>query len=146
MHDFIALLQHIHHELSLLGPAFVPVALSKYRMLCAVPICTLCLCAAAADYLRSRGFAGTLWLLSAALLLLSFRGDSLLWNPAVGADLAAISIGFAMLSVLIAFWHEFQRYLYKARRERRKYRRVPGTFGAPLPGTGPRPTRNSSRI
>lgn len=146
MHEFIALLRHIHRELFLLGPAVVPVTLSKYRMLCAGLICATCLCAAGADYLRSRRHSGAMWVLSAGLLLVAFRADAMLWSPTVGAGFGGAAILIASLAVLIAFWHEFQRYLRHARQERRKYRRVPGTMGAPLPGTGPRPTRNSSRL
>jgi hypothetical protein len=145
MHQFVALLQHIHRELYLLGPAIVPVTLSKYRMICAALICGLCVCAAIADSVQRRWIAGALWLVSGGLLVVSFRADSLLWDPQTGPNLAGAAIGIAVVCVLLAFWHELQRTLENARRERRKYRQVPGTSGSPVPGSGPRQTRNSSR-
>lgn len=144
MHQFVALLQHIHREIYLLGPGVVPVTFSKYRMLCAALICGLCACAGLADWIQRRWIGGALWLVAAGMLLVGFRADSLLWDPQTGPDLASAAIAVAVLCLVLSLWHELQRSLERARRERRKYRRVPGTSGAPLPGSGPRQTRKSS--
>lgn len=134
MHQILALLRHIHRELYLLGPAIVPAVLSKYRMECGAGVCLLCLAAAGLEMLSRRWSASLLWIASGGLLMTGLIADSRLWGTHTGAEFGAAAIGAAGLGVLVALGYLVQAALREARRERREYRRIPGSSPARMPG------------
>lgn len=144
MNSVLAPLRHIHRELYLFGWGIVPAVLAKFRMECLLAIACLCLGAVILEMVQRRWFSVAVWIASWGLLCAGMRADRMLWGTEDGAILGGAAIALAAFGVGVALIYRMKQALREARRERRRYRRVPGMRGA-VPEPSPKRTGLKAR-
>ena len=126
MHTLLAILRHIHRDMYILGPSFVPVALSKYRTEAGWGLIVVCALVAVYDAFGRQWLSTGVWVVAAGLLYAGFETDPLVMAPKTMMIIGVAAIVAALTGVVLAGVEELQSALARNRLERQRFRQVPG--------------------